>query len=75
MTSTRKTTARNTWKPQTWQIDPSTITSSRVQFWQSGIMVTAQMTPAEARQMIENGTAFAICSQAIGALQNGQPNS
>lgn len=64
------TSKRNT--PQEWQKDPSNVKTSKVQFWTNGIMLTAQMTNAEARTLVANGTAFVISDQAIGALKNGR---
>lgn len=65
MTSTRKT-------PQTWQKNPEMIQTSKVQYWQNGIMMTAKMSKTEAQEMVRDGFAFVISNHAIGALKNGQ---
>jgi hypothetical protein len=61
--------------PQEWQKNPEEITTSRVQYWANGIMITAQLSNKEAKEMVGNGMAFVICSQAIGNLKNGKYNS
>lgn len=64
---------RNT--PQEWQKNPELIKTNHVQFWASGIMVTAQMTKKQAQQMIKVGSAFVISEQAIGHLLYGKYDS
>ena len=56
------------YKPSGWQLDPEKITTSKVQFWRNGSMLTAQISNEEAKQMIKDGKAFVISAQAIGAL-------
>ena len=68
-----KITRNNT--PAKWQKNPEEIKTSTVQFWTNGTMVTAQMSNKEAREMVANGSAFVITSQAIGHLLNGKYNS
>lgn len=46
-----------------------------VQYWVNGSMLTAQMPLATARQMVDDGRAFIITSQAIGAITNGKRNA
>ena len=63
---TRKT--YNT-KAKTWQKDPNTIETNKVQYWtDGGTMMTAQMTKSDARELVMNKAAFAITSQAIGQI-------
>lgn len=59
------------YRPSGWQINPETITSNKVQYWSNGTMITAQITNEKAKNMIKNGEAFAISSQAIGQMING----
>jgi hypothetical protein len=63
-------------KPKEWQRNPDHLKTSRVQYWRNGIMVTAQMTLETAQQVVQDGQAFVICEQAIGALTaDGEYNS
>ena len=49
-----------------WQRRPSHLTTPRVQLWRAmGVMLTAQLTLAEARERVQEGTAFVITCQAI----------
>ena len=66
-------TRKTTHTLQDWQLDPNRITSETVQYWRNGVMLTAQMRRAEARERVRTGLAFVMTSQAIGALVNGQP--
>lgn len=61
--------------PKAWQKDVNNIKTAKVQFWQNGIMVTAQMDRMKARELVATHQAFVISTQAIGALKNGQYNS
>ena len=51
------------------------IKTETVQYWRNGIMVTAQMTKATAKELVKNGEAFVISSQAIGAIIDGKKSS
>lgn len=63
-------------KPAQHQLDPQRIDTQNVQFWRNGIMITAQLSNQEARNLVANGSAFVITGQAIGALDdNGCFNS
>ena len=42
------------------------LTTSTVQYWLNGSMMTAQMPLEEAKQLVRNGKAFVISAQAIG---------
>ena len=55
-------------KPTKWQQDSSNIKTEKVQFWQKGVMITAQMTRGRAQKMVEVGLAYVISAQAIGDL-------
>lgn len=57
-------------KPTEWQRDPKNVKTEKVQFWQNGVMITAQMTCGQARKMVEVGIAYVISAQAIGDLDN-----
>lgn len=60
-------------KPAEWQMNPENIQTKTVQFWRKGVMVTAMTTNEQAKQMVREGRAFVISSQAIGALtEDGQ---
>ena len=62
--------------PRQNQLDPNRVASRNVQFWSNGVMRTAQLSNDDARQMVANGSAFVISSQAVGALsQDGRCNS
>ena len=69
-----KKTKRNN-KPQEWQKDSSKIETSTVQYWVNGTMITAQLSNAEAKKMVNSGNAFVITRQAIGNLKNGEYNA
>jgi uncharacterized metal-binding protein len=58
--------------PKEWQKNPEAIKTDKVQYWRNGIMLTAQMTKQTAQELVKNGSAFVICEQAIGALDNGK---
>lgn len=58
-----------------WQKNPESIKIERVQYWRRGIMLTAQMTKEAAQELVENGEAFVITGQAIGAVINGKKAS
>jgi len=60
-------------KPAAWQIDPANITTAMVQHWSNGIM--GKIAKAEAVAMVQQGSAFVINEQAIGALVNGNMES
>ena len=60
--------------PQAWQRDPQNIETDKVQFWSSGIMVTAQLSKKDAQMMVEQGGVFVINAQAVGAM-NGRDHS
>ena len=63
-------------QPTADQMNANYLDTNTVQFWVNGIMMTAQMSLSDARKMINNGRAFIISSQAIGAVdQNGNRNS
>ena len=63
-------------KPSEWQTEPDNIETDKVQLWHNGIMLTANITKQEARQMVIDGTAFIITGQAIGSIDNnGNRNS
>lgn len=62
------------WTAQSWQTDPDSLETEKVQFWKGGTMMTAQMTKEHAQELVRSGRAFVISSQAIGQLdENGQP--
>lgn len=49
-----------------WQRRPNHLTTPMVQLWRAvGIMLTARLTLAEAREMVRKGRAFVITCQAI----------
>ena len=50
-----------------WQKDPKSITTDRVQLWQNGVMITAQISREDAQAMVRNHRAFVISSQAINS--------
>lgn len=54
--------------PKDWQRNPDKIKTNRVQFWSNGIMLTAQLTNAEAKEMVRTGKAYVITEQAIGDI-------
>jgi len=57
-------------KPQEWQVNPENIDTAKVQYWSyGGIMITAQMTQADARQLVREGKAYIITGQAIGQME------
>lgn len=49
--------------------DANRIKTDRVQFWRNGIMVTAMMTRERACELVRDGLAYVISSQAIGAIE------
>ena len=52
---------------QPWQKDPNRLTTEHVTVWSaSGVMLTAQMPLAEAREHVRLGQMFIISSQAVG---------
>jgi len=53
--------------PQDWQTDPDSLTTSRVQFWHDGVMLTL-ISLEEARQEIINKKAFVVSDQAISTF-------
>ena len=55
-------------KPTEWQQNAENVKSEKVQFWQNGVMITAQMTRGRSRKMVEVGIAYVISEQAIGDL-------
>jgi len=55
-------------KPTEWQRDAKNVETDKVQFWQNGVMITAQMTRGRAQKMVEVGLAYVISAQAIGDL-------
>jgi len=59
-------------KPELSQLNPNDIKTKKVQLWQNGIMITAQIDNRDARNMVSNGFAFVITSQAIGAIRDGE---
>lgn len=62
---------KKSWTPQPWQTDPNSIDAKlpKIQYWtKSGTMLTAQMTIDTAKELVQNGRAFVITSQAIGEL-------
>lgn len=65
-----KTKMKNhiTRRPAAWQLDPQGITTDTVQYWKGGTMLTAQLTKLRAQELVADGNAFVISSQAIGAL-------
>ena len=65
---TRKSKTQINRKPAEWQLDPEKITTKTVQYWRNGVMVTAMTTNEQAKQLVRDGKAFVITSQAIGAL-------
>ncbi len=48
------------------------IKTAKVQYWRNGIMLTAQMTREQARKLVDDGEAFVITGQAIGAIVDGK---
>ena len=67
----KRTTKTN--KPVAWQTNPAYITTDMVQYWLRGSFV--KVTKAEAITKINQGKAFVISGQAIGALVNGKMES
>jgi hypothetical protein len=63
------------YQPSGKQLDAGEVTSRRVQLWRNGVMITAMLTLAEARQMVTERTAFVISDQAIGAMIDGVNHS
>lgn len=61
----RKITQR---KPAEWQTDWRNIATADVQFWRNGVMITARMSLMQAQHLVEDGVAFVMTEQAIGAL-------
>ena len=57
-----------------YQRNPQNVQSRNVQLWRNGVMITAQISQSDARDMVANGQAFVISAQAIGAMSNGQRN-
>ena len=57
------------------KITSAYLDTETVQYWVNGSMLTAQMLLATARQMVDDGRAFIITSQAIGAITDGKRNA
>ena len=66
---------RKEYRPTGHQLDPKRIETDTVQYWRNGVMMTAQMSNATAQEMVRDGRAFVISSQAIGAIINGVSHS
>lgn len=50
-----------------WQKNPFSVTTDRIQLWsKSGVMLTALLSLADARELVYTRRAFVISSQAIG---------
>ncbi len=50
-----------------WQADPTQITTNQVSVWnRNGTMVTAQMEPYRAKDLVVRGKAYVISSGNIG---------
>ncbi len=71
----RKHKAAKPYRPTGWQLDPSRLTTSTVQYWSNGVMLTAQLSLEDARRLVRGGMAFVICNQAVGALIDGVARS
>jgi len=56
--------------PRIGQLNPDLLETDKVQYWHKGVMLT-NISKAAAQQMIRDGLAFVITSQAIGAMQDG----
>ena len=50
-------------------MNPEHIKTEEVQLWKDSIMVTAQLSKEKAKEMVREGKAFVISSQAIGLLR------
>lgn len=72
---TTKRTAKREYRPSGRQLDPERIKTETVQYWANGIMMSAQMTNAQARELVSTGWAFVITDQAIGRMVNGVSQS
>jgi len=57
-------------KLREWQRDPNRIETDKVQYWRNGIMLTAMMDKKTAQDLVREGKAFVITSQAIGDINN-----
>ena len=55
-------------KLSAWQLNPKNIKTDKVQFWQNGVMITAQMDKENAQAMVRNGRAFIITEQVINSM-------
>lgn len=55
--------------PQAWQREPERLTTSKLQLWSvSGVMLTAELDLERGKEMVSEGIAFVISSQAVGYL-------
>ena len=43
-----------------------------VQYWHNGIMMTARMSIEEAEKLVEDGIAYMLSDQAVGAIVDGK---
>jgi len=50
-------------------MNPEHIRMETVQLWKNGVMITAQLSKEEAKEMVRQRKAFVISSQAIGLLE------
>ena len=50
-------------------MNPDHIRTETVQLWKNGVMITAQLSKEEAKEMVKSGKAFVITGQAIGLLE------
>ena len=57
------------YRPTKEQLDSQRLTTERVQFWRNGIMLTCEISLKEAQEMVREGKAFVMTSQAIGAIK------
>ena len=55
--------------------DSDYLETDTVQFWVRGSMMTAQMKLNNARELVDEGKAFVISCQAIGAITDGKKDS
>ena len=65
-------------KPMEWQTNPDSLDCklSSVQYWQNGCMLIAQLKTIGAMDLVKEGKAFVMTSQAVGAIdENGNRNS
>ncbi len=56
--------------PKAWQMNPDVIDTKKVQYWRSGIMLTAMMTSDTAKQLVKEKKAFVCTGQAISDINN-----